>query len=117
VSRNNSVIVATSKLLTVSATRSDWLKCPTSDFLHHANLKSVAPVCHLAGGHRPGIHESRLRRTYESYPLSDLSSSIWNGSCTLCSLARRPSQNRAFCRLLHTECSSVSFLACNFPAA
>src|SRR5947207_10826865 len=55
-------------------------------------------------------HTSRIL-----YPIFRFS--IRNGSCTFCCVARLPSQDRAFCWLLHTGRSSVSLLACDFSAA
>ena len=87
------------------------------DFLHQANLESVAPLRYLAGGDRRRILKPRLCRTYRTHSLSDLPLSIRNEPDEVRGVARIASKDRAHRRLLHTECSSVSLLACHVSAA
>ena len=87
------------------------------DFIHQANLEGVVPVCHLAGGYSPRIHQPRLCRTYWADSVSDLSFSVRNGPGEVCGMARRVPQGRPHCWLPHTECSSVSLMARHFSPA
>src|SRR5207237_4411083 len=57
--------------------RKKAVKCGLAiDFIHQENPESVAPVCHLAGGHRRGIHEPRLFGPYRAHYVSDFSFSV-----------------------------------------
>lgn len=77
----------------------------------------MAPVSHLAGHHRGGIHGLGLCLQHWKDSLPPLPFFVQDRPGALCTVAHGASQNRTLRRLLHPQRFVVPFVACQLSPA